>query len=86
MKNITLEWKEIDQMLRISDHKNVNKRKNPLTPAKLETKKQDKKIKDLWEGSGGGDPIDRLRRATWEKLLIFDKSYLLNYLFSQSLP
>ena len=31
-------------MLRISDHKNVNKRKNRLTPLKLESKKHDKKV------------------------------------------
>ena len=30
-------------MLRISDIKNVNKSKNPLTPAKLGSEKQDKK-------------------------------------------
>ena len=34
-KNNTLECIEIDQILRISDHKNVNKRKNRLTPLKL---------------------------------------------------
>ena len=30
-------------MLKNPDHKTVNKSKNPLTPAKLESKKQDKK-------------------------------------------
>ena len=44
MKKSTLECKENDQMLRISDHKNVNKSKYRLSPAKLESKKQDKKI------------------------------------------
>ena len=43
-KNSTLECKENDQKLRISHVKNVNKRKNPLTPVKLESKKQDKKV------------------------------------------
>ena len=31
-------------MLRISNVKNVNKRKNLFTPVKLENKKQDKKV------------------------------------------
>ena len=34
-KNSTLECRENSQMLRISDHKNLKKSKNPLTPAKL---------------------------------------------------
>ena len=49
-------------MLRISDHKNVHKSRNRLTPAKLESKKQDKKI--IAGGFGRGDPIDRLGKAT----------------------
>ena len=43
-KNNTLECIEIDQILRISDHKNVNKSKNYCSQVKLESKKQDKKI------------------------------------------
>ena len=43
-KYSTRECKKNDQMLRISDIKNVNKRKNRLTPVKLESKKRDKKI------------------------------------------
>ena len=43
-KIIILECKEIDQMLRILDHKNINKKKNCFTPAKLESKNKDKKI------------------------------------------
>ena len=42
-KNNILECKENDQMLKNPDMKNVNKRKNSLTPVKLESKKQDKK-------------------------------------------
>ena len=40
-------------MLRNSDHKNVNKSKNCLTPLKLYSKKRDKKVFSLKEGSGG---------------------------------
>ena len=58
-KTGTLECKENDQTLRISDHKNVNKSKNPLTPAKLENKKQDKKSIGLAGRFGRGDPIER---------------------------
>ena len=38
-KNSTLECKENDQLLRISDLKNINKRKNRLTPVKLRKQK-----------------------------------------------
>ena len=51
-KNSTLECKENTQKLNNSNVKNVNKKKNPLTPAKLDSKKQDKKIMDSQEGSG----------------------------------
>ena len=43
-KTRALECIECDQKLRISHVKNVNKRKNRLTPVKLESKKQHKKI------------------------------------------
>ena len=49
------ECKENSQILKISDHKNVNK--NRLTPLKLYSKKHDKKVMALREGSGWGDPI-----------------------------
>ena len=52
----TLECKENDQMLRISDVKNVNKRKNRLAPVKLESKKQHKKVLPSQAGSGGNSP------------------------------
>ena len=42
-KTSTLECKEKVQKLRILHIKNVNKRKNRLTPVKLESKEQDKK-------------------------------------------
>ena len=42
-KSSTLECKENDQILKISHHKNVNKRKNRLKPVKLESKNQDQK-------------------------------------------
>ena len=43
-------------MLKISDVKNVNKRKNRLTPVKLESKKQDKKLLASRVGSGWDVP------------------------------
>ena len=49
-KASTLECKENDQKLRISHVKNVNKSKNRLTPVKLETKNNIKKL-----SSGGRD-------------------------------
>ena len=52
-KNSTLERKDIDQILRILDHKNVNKRKNRLTLAKFESIEQDKNLLASREGSGG---------------------------------
>ena len=65
----TLECKKSVQMLRISDHKNVKKKKNHLTPLKLYSKKQDEKVIALREGSGRVDPIERLGRATSHLLL-----------------
>ena len=50
-KNSFLQCKENDQMLKNSDVKNVNKSKNRLTPVKLESKKQDKKVLASREGS-----------------------------------
>ena len=41
------------------DVKNVNKRKNPLTPVKLDSKKQDKETLARREGSGWEVSIDR---------------------------
>ena len=49
----------MNEMLRISDVKNVNKRKNRLTPVKLESKKQDKKVLASREGSGWEVSIER---------------------------
>ena len=43
-------------MLKKPDLKNVNKSKNGLTPAKLESKKQDKKIMDSREGPERANP------------------------------
>ena len=51
-KNSTLECKENGQMLKTPDVKNVNKRKNRLTPVKLESKNQHKKAFASPEGSG----------------------------------
>ena len=51
-------------MMRISDHKNINKSKNRLTLLKLYNKKHDKKVMALRKGSGWGDPIDHLGKAT----------------------
>ena len=42
----------MNQLLKNPDLKNANKSKNRLTPKKFESKKQDKKIIALWEGSG----------------------------------
>ena len=55
-KSGTLECKENDQKLTISDVKNVNKIKNRLTPVKLESKKEDKKAMAKREGQGGKLP------------------------------
>ena len=62
-KTSILECKENGQMLRILDHKNVNKSKNRLAPLKLYSKKHHKKVMVLQEGLGWGDPFDRLGRA-----------------------
>ena len=48
----TLECKENSQILKISNHKNVNKSNNRLTPLKLYSKKHDKKVMALRERSG----------------------------------
>ena len=58
-KTSTLECKENGQILNISDHKNVYKSKNQLTPLKLYNKKHDKKVMDSRGGLGWGDKIDR---------------------------
>ena len=50
--------------------KNVNKNKNRITPAKLESKKHDKKILVLRVGPGWEAPIDRLGRATTHLVLV----------------
>ena len=55
-------------MLRISHHKNVNKRENSLIPLKLESQKQGKKNTRLAGGFGTG----RLQQA-------LRKSHLSNY-------
>ena len=46
-------------MLRILDHKNVNKSRNRLTLLKLQSKKHDKKNNGLAGWVGLGDKIDR---------------------------
>ena len=56
-KTATLECKEKDQKLRISGAKNVNKRKNRLTPVKLGSKIQDKKSNGWVGGFGREAPI-----------------------------
>ena len=60
----TLKCKENDQLLRISDVKDVNKRKNCLTPVKLESKKQDKKVLASREGLGWEVSNEGRGRAT----------------------
>ena len=50
-KHSTLECRKNSQILKISDHKNVNK--NPLTPLKLYSKKHDKKVLASRDGWGG---------------------------------
>ena len=69
-KNSTLEFKENGQKIRLLDVKNVNNSKNRLTPAKLESKKQDKKNYGLAGGFRRGDPIDFLGRTTSHVLLL----------------
>ena len=59
-----LECKENNQILKISHHKNVNKRKNRLTPVKLESERLGKKIIALREGLGRGVSIERYEEAT----------------------
>ena len=54
--NSTLECKQMDQIFKIFHVKNVNKRKNRLTPVKLESKKQHKKVLASREGSNGKCP------------------------------
>ena len=56
------ECKENSQILKISDHKNVNK--NRLTPLKLYSKKHKKKSNGLAGWVGRGDPVNCLGRAT----------------------
>ena len=51
-KNSTLECKENNEMLKNPEVKNVNKSKNRLTPAKLDSKKQDKKVLASRVGTG----------------------------------
>ena len=48
----------MNQMLKNPDVKNVNKRKNSLTLAKFESKKQDKKALASWVGLGWDAPIE----------------------------
>ena len=55
-KKSTLECKENDQILKNSDYKNVNKRKNRLTLLKLESKKHDKKTLAPRKVLGGAIP------------------------------
>ena len=59
-----LECNENNQILKISHHKNVNKRKNRLTPVKLESERLGKKIIALREGLGRGVSIERYEEAT----------------------
>ena len=62
-KNNTLECKENDQIFKISHVKNVNKNKNPLTPTKLDSKKQESI--GLTGCFGRVIPIDHPGRATF---------------------
>ena len=55
-KTHTLECKKQLRKSKISHVKNVNKRKYRLTPVKLESKKQDKKVTAKREGLGGKFP------------------------------
>ena len=57
-KTGTVECIESDQKSKISPVKNWNKRKNRLTPVKLQCKKQDEKMIAQWEGFGREVPID----------------------------
>ena len=64
-KTRTVECKKQVQKLKISDVKNVNKRKNRLTPVKLESKKEDKKKIAPRMRSGWLVSIDRRGRYKW---------------------
>ena len=64
-ENSTLECKENYKILRISEVKNVNKRKNRLTPAKLESRKQDKKVLASRVGLGWEVSNEHQGRATF---------------------
>ena len=72
-KNSTLECKGNDQMLRILEVKNVNKSKDRLTPVKLESKKQDKKVLVSREGSRGKFPstVRKKPRPTYIRSIVF---------------
>ena len=57
-KTSTVECKKQVEKSKILHVKNVNKRKNRLTPVKLESKKQDKKVVAERERLGWEVPID----------------------------
>ena len=58
----TLECKENDQIFKIFHVKNVNKRENRLTPVKLESRKQDKKVLASREGSSRKFPLNNRKK------------------------
>ena len=66
-KNSTLECKENSQILNISDHKNVNKRKNRLTPLKLCSKKHHKKVMALREGTRRPSRKSHVPSMIWQR-------------------
>ena len=67
-------------MLRILDVKNVNKRKHRLTPVKLESKKQDKKVVARLEGSGGKFQSNDTKKPLTKYNLPITLQYLLDSL------
>ena len=67
-------------MLRIPKVKNVDKRKNRLTPVKLESKKQDKKVLASRVGPGWDVPNERQEEATSHLLFCFRKSYKIKHI------
>ena len=88
-KNSTLEWKENGQKSINSHHKNVNKSKNRLTPLKLGSKKHDKKVMALREGSGMGLSNRSSRKSHVPSRIslgrLFDQTQLCLALIRQSL-
>ena len=78
-KTSTLECKENSQVLKISDHNNVNK--NRLTPLKLYSKKHEKNVMNSRDGSGEAiqssvQEEPRPNTVLFEKCSMFKKFFL----------